>query len=86
MLMVTPEEIEKERETVISCRDEIRRLESKLRLQGQRYMMLKVAVDSACRKHLEHAADGGGGDACEPLPRGAPASSSFAAAVAAVAA
>ena len=61
MLMVTPEEIEKERETVISCRDEIRRLESKLRLQGQRYMMLKVAVDSACRKHLEHAADGGGG-------------------------
>ena len=65
MLMVTPEEIEKERETVISCRTEIRRLESKLRLQGQRYMMLKVAVDSACRKYMENTAVAGDGDGNE---------------------
>ena len=70
MLLVTPEAIEKERETVISCRTEIRRLEGKLRLLGQRYMMLKVAVDSACRQYLEHtiSRDGNENNSTTPTP------------------
>lgn len=54
-LLVAPEEVEKERETVISCRQEILRLEVKLRLLGQRYTMLKAAVDSAFRKYFNYA-------------------------------
>ena len=59
--LVSPEEVEKERETVVSCRNEIRRLEMKLRLLGQRYTMLKVAVDAACRRYFDGGAGSAGG-------------------------
>ena len=39
---------------MISCRQEILRLEVKLRLLGQRYTMLKAAVDSAFRKYFNY--------------------------------
>jgi hypothetical protein len=58
--LVTPDEVEKERETVVSCRNEIRRLETKLRLLGQRYTMLKVAVDAACRRYVDSSSGAGG--------------------------